>query len=174
MHRCPSWGWPFQFHHRLVSCCFFYARLDAADQILTWAVAAPSTLMPHRSLSVKTNPVTEVCASRQCRGHAHVDQEGLPVNWPMCLLFLLGWGQLFLSGDRCLSTLKTSTHHPFPNFSVLTHTEERGRDRLSALRRQEKDTISVRTVNPPLLAQSSVLVFQPWRTLGRIHGQGWV
>lgn len=60
------------------------------------------------------------------------------MSWLVCLLFLLSWGQLFLGGDRCLSTLKTSTHHPFPNFSVMTHAEERGRDRLSTLRRRKR------------------------------------
>lgn len=105
------------------------------------------------SLSVKTYPVAEVCTGRQDCGHAHVDQEGLPVSWPVCLLFLLGWGQLFLGGDRCLSTLKTSTHHSFPNFSVMTHAEERGGDRLSTLRRQKKIPSPWRKsgeMNPPL------------------------
>lgn len=44
---------------------------------------------------------------------------------PVCLLFLLRWGQLFLGRNRCLGTLKTSTHHPLSNFSVLTHAGER-------------------------------------------------
>lgn len=120
----PSWGWPFQFQSRLASCCSLYTRSDAADRILSWAVAVPP------SLSVKTHPVAQVRAGGQERGHAHIDQEGLPVTWPMCLVFLLSGGQLFLGGDRRLSTLKTSTHHPSPNFSVWTHAEERGRDRL--------------------------------------------
>lgn len=41
-------------------------------------------------LSVKTYPVAEVRASREDRGHAHVDQKGLPVSQRLVLL-LLGW-----------------------------------------------------------------------------------
>lgn len=82
---------------------------------------------PHSSPSVKTHPVAEVCASRQDRGHAHVDQEGLPVSRTVRLLLLRG-GQLFLGGNRCLGTLKTSTHLPFSNFSVLTRAAGRGRE----------------------------------------------
>lgn len=130
----PLLGWPFQFHRRLASC-FPNTGSDAADRILSWAAAVPTALVPHSSPSMKTYPVAEVRTSCQGRGHAHVDQEGLPVSWPVCLLFLLHWGQLFFGGDRYLGTLKTSTHHPFSNFSVLTHAEEGGRDRLFTLRR---------------------------------------
>lgn len=84
---------------------------------------------------MKAHPVAEVRTSRQGRGHAHVDQEGLPVSWPVCLLFLVRWGQLFLGGSRCLGALKTSSHHSFSNFSVLTHAGERGRGRLLTSRR---------------------------------------
>lgn len=89
--------------------------------------AVPTTLTPHSSPSVKTYPVAEVCTGRQDRGHAHIDQEGLPVSRPVCLLFLLRCGQLFLGGNRCLGTLMTPAHHPFSNFSVLTHAGERER-----------------------------------------------
>lgn len=43
-------------------------------------------------------------------------------------LLLLRGGQLFLGGNRCLGTLKTSTHLPFSNFSVLTRAAGRGRE----------------------------------------------
>lgn len=57
------------------------------------------------------------------------------MSWPVCLLFLIHWGQLFLGGSRCLGALKTSSHHSFSNFSVLTHAGERGRGRLLTSRR---------------------------------------
>lgn len=61
--------------------------------------------------SVKTYPVAEVRASREDRGHAHVDQKGLPVSQRLVLL-LLGWRRLLL-GSTC-------PHNPPSDFSVLT------------------------------------------------------
>lgn len=66
--------------------------------------------------SVKTYPVAEVRASCEDRGHAHVDQEGLPVSQSLVLL-LLGWRRLPLS--------RIWPHDPPSDFSVLTRAEER-------------------------------------------------
>lgn len=71
------------------------------------------TVSPARP-SVKTYPVAEVRASREDRGHAHVDQKGLPVSQRLVLL-LLGWR--WLLGRTC-------PHDPPSDFSVLTRAEE--------------------------------------------------
>lgn len=52
-------------------------------------VLSVHAVLPARP-SVKTYPVAEVRAGREDRGHAHVDQEGLPGTQHVVLL-LLGW-----------------------------------------------------------------------------------
>lgn len=71
------------------------------------------TVSPARP-SVETYPVAEVRAGREDRGHAHVDQKGLPVNRRLVLL-LLGWQRLL--GRTC-------PRDPPSDFSVLTRAEE--------------------------------------------------
>lgn len=52
-------------------------------------VLSVHAVLPARP-SVKTYPVAEVRAGREDRGHAHVDQEGLPGTQHV-VLPLLGW-----------------------------------------------------------------------------------
>lgn len=64
--------------------------------------------------SVKTYPVAEVRAGREDRGHAHVDQEGLPGSERRVLLLL---------GRRGLPLGRTCPHGPPSDFSVWTGAE---------------------------------------------------
>ena len=65
--------------------------------------------------SVETHPVAEVRAGREDRGHAHVDQKGLPVSQRLVLL-LRRWRRLPLG--------RTCPGGPPSHFSVLTRAEE--------------------------------------------------
>lgn len=65
--------------------------------------------------SVETDPVAEVRAGREDRGHAHVDQQRLPVSQRLVLLLL---------GRRRLPLGRTCPHNPPSDFSVLTCAEE--------------------------------------------------
>lgn len=78
-------------------------------------VPSVHVVLPARP-SVKTYPVAEVRASCEDRGHAHVDQEGLPVSQNLVLL---------LFGRRQLPLSRTCPRDPPSDFSVLTRAEER-------------------------------------------------
>lgn len=69
---------------------------------------------------MKTYPVAEVRAGREDRGHAHVDEEGLPGSQRLVLPLL---------GRRGLPLGGTCPHGPPSDFSVWTRAEGGGEQR---------------------------------------------